>query len=783
MSLISSSYYGDRKVYVWDLATGKLLRQFPGNYHWKRIALSRDGKTLAVGQGDAVVLWDPATGKEVRRLQGHKDGAFGFAFSPDGKTVASGGLDQTIRLWDLAGGKEIAHFPALQVRVSLLAFTPDGKTLISGDHLDRSIHLWDVASHKHLRELAAPNVPLCIVLSPDGTTLAAGSQEGTIPLWDLRTGKLIRKLNGWGWTPAVAFSPDGKTLAASEFNSKLKEYRGALGLWDVATGKRLRRLESRSWSAQSLAFSTDGKTVITGDGTAIRRWDLATGHEQGPAGNLQQVNALALSPDGRTLAYLTGNDIRLRDLAGGREIGTLSAGRSSDVSLAFSPDGKTLAAGGFSNPIQLWDAGSRKLLRRLEGGTTGTGLALGHSSAVGFAPDGKTLAGAGRDGSVRLWDPATGKERGHLSLKEGSTDSRSAGAVAFSPDSKIVAAVGLAGYPGPPKIRLWDVATGQQLPQRFTEGNALPDPRTLLTREWEHVVAARIVFSPDGRTLAMCSPQRAIPVWETATGRLRLRLKGGREATVWVAFAPDARTLASSSWDGTIRLWDMDTGKELCQLTGHRGKVNSVAFSPDGKVLVSGGDDTTVLIWDVAGVTQRPRPRPHPLSAGDWETHWAELAGGDAAQAYRGMVRLIRDPQRTVPSLTKRLHPVPPADPRRLAQLLADLDSTRYAVRKKATRELEALGDAATPPLNRALIRTQASLELHLRVEQILQRLAIPSGDRLQHIRAVEVLEHIATPEAREVLATLAKGIPEARLTQEARASLKRLATGTVARH
>jgi hypothetical protein len=211
-------------------------------------------------------------------------------------------------------------------------------------------------------------------------------------------------------------------------------------------------------------------------------------------------------------------------------------------------------------------------------------------------------------------------------------------------------------------------------------------------------------------------------------------------------------------------------------LTGHRGPAESLAFAPDGKTLISVGSDTTILFWDVAAVRQRPLQQSAPPAARAWDALWAQLADADAVRAYQAMQRLIAAPRLTLDSLRQRLPAIATAEAPRLGRLLSDLDSNRFAVRDKAARELEKLGQAVEPELRRALARAGSSLEFRRRLEQILNKIQIPSGQRLQEIRAVEVLEWIGTPEAQETLTLLARGTPETRLTQEVKASLGRLA-------
>jgi HEAT repeat protein len=208
---------------------------------------------------------------------------------------------------------------------------------------------------------------------------------------------------------------------------------------------------------------------------------------------------------------------------------------------------------------------------------------------------------------------------------------------------------------------------------------------------------------------------------------------------------------------------------------GHRGGFRSGAFSPNGRLFFSGSQDTTVLIWDLTGRVAAGRPENKKLSPQELEGMRADLAAADASRAHRALWTLTAAPGQAVPLFRAQLRPVVAADPERVARLLADLDSDAFAVRDKATRELQEMGEAALPALRKAL-DGRPPLERRRRAEQLLERLAGWSPEQLYGLRAVEVLEQVGSPEARRLLRALAEGLPEARLTREAKASLQRLA-------
>src|SRR5262249_40600760 len=201
-----------------------------------------------------------------------------------------------------------------------------------------------------------------------------------------------------------------------------------------------------------------------------------------------------------------------------------------------------------------------------------------------------------------------------------------------------------------------------------------------------------------------------------------------------VAFSPDGRLLATGGLDRQVQLWDVATGRILRSLAGHRGPVETLAFAPDGKSLASGSSDTTVLVWSVPGADARRGPG---LGPGEWEAAWRALAGADAAGAYRAVASLGATPA-CAAFLRERLRPVAAPEPGRVRRLLADLDSDRFAVRERASRELAAMGELVRAPLEKALAG-QPSREARRRLEQLLEKLGGP-GHHPQALRGPRAL-------------------------------------------
>jgi WD40 repeat protein len=382
---------------------------------------------------------------------------------------------------------------------------------------------------------------------------------------------------------------------------------------------------------------------------------------------------------------------------------------------------------------------------------------------LAFSPDGKLLA-AGSDNrgglslgsskTLRLWDVATGTQLHALDHPYGTLS------VAFSPNGKTLAAGTWQAT-----LHLWDVVTGKEL-RKLDKSK----------ERWDGIEA--LSFPPDGKTLAVGSTNSLIYLLEVSTGKELHTLTGHADNGVSaVAFSPSGRFLASGGWDQTVRLWDVSAGRtaECHQFRGHGGFVAAVAFSPDGRRLASGSHDSTALVWDVTGraggQTRVARLAPQELTA-----CWQSLRNPNAARAYQALRTLAAAPEQTVPFLAGQLQELIRTRPnsQQVARLLAELNSEEFRVRSKAAKELEKWAETIGPALRQAL-KDHPSLEVRRRLQQLLEEGVSPR--LLQWLRAVEVLEWIDTSAARELLGKLAADSPLEEVGREAKAALKRLRT------
>jgi WD40 repeat protein/serine/threonine protein kinase len=575
---------------LWDAVTGRTLavRTTDRLCHQVYAFATRSGPRLLLDQSEEtpdLTLTD-GDGSELGRIRlsttrGRPVGLV-VAMSPDGRRLALQSAPYSrsplIEVFDTSTGQRTATCGELWINKLLgIDFSPDGSRIAAGSE-DPRVLIFDAASGRSVMALAGHQALIRgIAYSPDGRRLASCGEDQTIRVWDAATGRAIQALRGHvGGVRCVAFSPDGRRLVSGGSDTTLR-------LWDAESGGPLLVLHGHTAVVTRVAFSADGRTIASTaeDGTA-RLWDATT--PQDPSvlhGHTSYIYPVAYSPDGRRIASGSWDrTVRLWDAAGGRPTHVLEGHTKPLGALAFTPDGARLASWGEDRTIRLWD--------------TATGAEIGprltHASmyqrdsvySLVVTPDGTRL-GAVTDGGVRFWDLATRAEWTPLRLPI-----RAARVIAFSPDGTRLAAGG-----DDPKVVIVDVASGDLI--------------AALTGFEGRIQA--VTFSPDGRHILTAGKDPTLRLWDAATGRLVRTFAGHSQEVLAAAFHPDGTRIASGGHDRSILIWDVATGAELARLSGHSWYVFALAFSPDGQTLVSGSGDATVRLWDTFPVARRLRAR------------------------------------------------------------------------------------------------------------------------------------------------------------------------------
>jgi len=496
--------------------------------------------------------------------------------------------------------------------IDAAAFAPDGVHVATGDW-DGKATIWNLQTGAREREFPQGEYVHAVAYDSKGERLAAGGSDGSVHIYRVADGELLAKLAGHeDAVLSVRFSPDDRQLLTSGYDHTAR-------LWDLATGKEQQALEGHSWWVWSAEFSPDGRQIVTAgqDGKAI-----VWGRTPSPADSGAELTQVAVastpfekvteftrhrgpvyaarfSPAGDRVAT-AGYDGRVLvwnpNEAQGVDIGRrldgipdppaheteLLAHRGPVRTLAFAPDGQTLASGGQDNVIVVWDLANAKPLKRLRGHAS-------YVRSVAFSPDGQQLLSGGRDAQLKLWRPATYAEE--RDLLAGDEDSRDAILSArFSPDGQLIVTAGRDRT-----ASVWNAASLDRV-EHLSEGHDF--------------LASSAIFFGDGSRLATGAGDGTVRLWDVATGAENLRLDDtGRTAAL--AVSDDNELIATGGAEGAAVIWDANSGDRLTTLEGHTAEITAIAFAPGSRIVATGDDRGDCRLW-------RFDPAANEWRGGEW---------------------------------------------------------------------------------------------------------------------------------------------------------------------
>jgi WD40 repeat protein len=572
----------DHTARLWNPVDGQCVQVFKGHKgEVNCVAFSPDGKLVATASDDGTAcIWDVQDGSLHHQTARRQGILFGAAFSPDGKLLAVCGEDKRTVLLDTSNWSELAALGEHRDLVGAVAISPDGKLLATASD-DGTAIVWDLAKRAVKFRLAQGSAATCLAFDPQSKRLLVGTRYSrTSRMWNMKNGRLLPPSSRHHEIiHSVAFDRSGQQYGVST-KEGVVELHSAVPNAPASGEEPLRRFHGHAVRVWSLAFSPDGNQLATASADrTVKLWRLDEGNPYIATASTSGSRCLDVTPDGKRAVVAHGDGhIVVYDLpshgvawSSKRDLPVAEQHHSRCWAVAIAPDGRQIAVG-YLNESHF------KIYEVQPGGHAfkllGPGAIVGDLS---YSPDGKTLSVGTDDGAIADYSTETRAEIRRFRSGIGELDS-----LTYVPGSGILVTSNVPGV-----VKFWDES------RKLTR--TINDPKGM--RIWS------VAFSADGRQMATCGQNRAVILWDVASGQQTATLTGHTSDVNRASFAPDGRTLATVSDDGTVRLWNLAMLQEVFTLLQRPEAVSRVAFAAGGTQLISVGEATdgnVVHFWSAA---------------------------------------------------------------------------------------------------------------------------------------------------------------------------------------